>query len=201
VPNGYRPSGWSEDIGLSNLSNDYSCQFPNVATSGPYVHVLWAENLNSSRIPGHGLCYRRSTDCGNTWENIIYLSYPNSTMSNDIAVWDSNVHIIFTSNLTRRILYRRSIDNGFSWGSIVTNLTEYTGTDLNIGVYKNNLHVVWAYDWENVWGVLYLRSTDNGNTWEPVRWLIKGNGTTYGNRPRLAVWQNNIYLMILQKIP
>jgi hypothetical protein len=197
--NNFQVEGWSKDIGLSDFTNDYSCQFPNIAASGHYVHVLWDENLNSSDIAGHGLCYRRSIDSGNIWSDIIYLSHPNSSFSNDIAVSGSNVHVIFTSDLQEGVLYRSSTDNGSTWGPIMTNLTKIGGTDLNIGVYKNNLHIVWAYDWNNVWGLLYLRSIDNGNNWEQVRWLIKGNGTTYGNRPRLAVWQNNIHILVESK--
>jgi hypothetical protein len=194
----YPPIGWSEDVGISDLTNDYSCQFPNIATNGKYIHVLWDENLNSSNIPGHGLCYRRSSDGGNNWEDIAYLTHPYDSIINDIAVSDSNIHVVFTSHIpnTTGIKYRRSIDNGNSWGPINSNLTELGGTDLNIAVNNNLIHIVYSYKVtaENVWRIIYLKSFDNGDTWEKPRYLLEGKGTTNYLRPRLAVNNNFVYI-------
>lgn len=193
--NNFQVSGWSQDIKLSDPTNDYSCQFPQITASGSYVHIIWQANLNSTGSY-KGLCYRRSPNSGNTWEDIVYLTAPNSTASNAIAASGSNVHVIFTSELSESILYRRSIDNGITWEPIRMNLSEHSGITPDINVYGNNIHVVWAYAWENVWGILYLRSLDNGVTWENERWLINGTGRFYHPiNSNIAVCKNRIYII------
>lgn len=191
---GFKPTGWSYDYRITYQNQDYWCSFPHIASCNNYVHTIWSENLNSEGIPGKGLCYRRSSDEGNTWDNIMYLNNENDSISNNIAASGSNVHIIFTSSNISGIQYRRSLDNGSTWGPIQNNLTEISGTNLNIDVYNDIVHIVWQYTWEEVWGIIYLRSLDNGNTWNQHQWLIKGTGSTNYLRPRLTVYENNIYI-------
>ena len=67
-----QPGGWSRDTRISEKNNDYWCIGTNVASSNSYVHVLWIANRNSTDAH-KDLCYRRSIDGGNTWDDIVQL--------------------------------------------------------------------------------------------------------------------------------
>ena len=194
-----QPLGWSKDVRVSEKNNDYYCTSPHVAASDRYVHVLWDANLNSTESY-KGLCYRRSTDGGNTWDDIVYLSDEYGCYSNDIAVSGPNVHTVFTSPVPNAtgIVYRRSTDNGTTWEPFNVNLTDYGGTDFDIDTYNNNVHISFCYSderEEKIWRIVYLRSTDNGDTWDKPLFIVQGKGITNYLRPRLEVCNRNIYIV------
>jgi hypothetical protein len=195
----YKISGWSQSIRISNNNNDYWCTSSNIATNGPYIHIIWDENQDSSDNSGKGLCYRRSLNCGNSWDEIKYLSFPFDSISNDIVTLNNYVHVVFTSHLNNntQICYRRSLNNGTTWEHINSNLTDLGGTNLNIIAFKNYIHIVFDYRDESkqIWKIVYLRSKDNGLTWEKSRYLMNGTGITNNLRVNLEVVEKNIYIV------
>ncbi len=191
--------GWSSDVRISDKNNDYWCGSPRIVVKESYVHTIWDENLDLSNNPGHGLCYRRSINGGNSWDNIIYLTEPYDSTSNDIIVENSNIHVAFTSKdiNSSGICYLRSLNNGTTWEPINSNLTDIGGTSLNIDGSKSNVHISFAYrdEEKKIWSIIYLHSIDNGETWKKSQFLVNGTGITNFLRPRLKVYLNNIYIV------
>lgn len=167
---------------------------PKVAVNGPNVHIIWRDKDDKK------VHYIRSIDNGNSWSNetIIstetYLPYGN----HNIAVYENNIYIVYV-NENRKITYVCSFDNGVTW-SIPTVLVKGSSmaVDTGIAVHRNNVHIIWV-DIYNRKGELanqiyYIRSTDNGISWEMEINIstVMGN-TQHVSWPDIAVSEEDIY--------
>ena len=71
------------------------------------------------------------------------------------------------------VYYKRSIDAGETWGEDVRLSEEDTQSSVlpQIAVSDNTVHVIW---FEDDYGLLYLRSTDGGLTWQDIDSIVPG---------------------------
>lgn len=95
------------------------------------------------------------------------ISYNNTK---NIAVNSNSVHLIvfdFYNNDTYRILYKRSDDEGVNWGnSMVIVSSNNVIQNPSIAVSNDIIHVIWEDSRHNNNEIYYIRSTNNGTTWE-----------------------------------
>jgi len=96
------------------------------------------------------------------------------------ACWGDTIHLVWwknyldsLSNYRDEIFYKRSTDAGETWGEDVRLSEEDTQSSVlpQIAVSDNTVHVIW---FEDDYGLLYLRSTDGGLTWQDIDSIVPG---------------------------
>jgi hypothetical protein len=184
-----QPPGWSDDIRLTNNTNN-SVQ-PMVGVWENYVHVFWLE-----QIPGPGseydIFYRRSTDGGRTWEDTRKIIDTDKTLSRlKVAFNRSTIHLVWSDKRSGSdiIYYTKSNDNGENWEIERDIISPSSGIEPDIAIYGNNIHVVYM----NNFNLYYINSTDNGITWSESQQLTGSNRDSYD--PTIAVNGSNIHIV------
>jgi hypothetical protein len=175
---------WGADTRLTN--NSSFSDFPSVAVSGSFVHVVWQDSRDGSN--GEIYC-KRSTDAGVSWgadtrltNNTAESQYPSVTVSGSIVnvVWQDY------SDGNWEIYYKRSIDAGINWGADIR-LTNNSAVSYypSIAVSGTLVHVVWQDTRDGNNEIYYKRSTDAGISWgEDIRLTINTAESKY---PSVAV--------------
>ena len=184
---------------IKNLSSNTGISFQSkIATSGGNVHVVWQDET-----PGNGdILYRRSTDDGSTFPNIIKNLSSNAAQSINpaVAVSGNNVHVIWADRTPGNfdIFYRRSPDGGQTFPNVIKNLSSNANesTDPAIAVSGSNIYVVWdGLTTEEESDIFYRRSTDGGDSFtEPIKNLSSSPGTI-SSEPAISLSSNNIYVV------
>ena len=104
--------------------------FQPIAVSETNIHVVWLDST-----PGNfDILYRRFTDGGSTFPNIIKNLSDNAGASRDpdIAITGGNLYVVWANDVdpmpgVDEILYRTSSDNGVTFSSLLTNLSVNAG--------------------------------------------------------------------------
>jgi Neuraminidase (sialidase) len=183
---------------------------PSIAVSGANIYVVWKYVLQRDRSDiakggiefidrgPRGICYRRSTDKGTTWDSKILLSgKPIFAEYPSVGVSGVNVHVVwndlhdnpkYLSLNECLIYYKHSTDGGRTWRP-ETCLTTFPSptTHPSIAVSGSNIHVVWEDKRERDENteIYYKHSDDGGLTWcQDVRLM---NYINPSNSPSIAV--------------
>uniref|UniRef100_A0A7C3UZG7 T9SS type A sorting domain-containing protein n=1 Tax=candidate division WOR-3 bacterium TaxID=2052148 RepID=A0A7C3UZG7_UNCW3 len=154
---------WEPKVVLRSGTDE--AEFPSVAVSDSYVHVVWVDTKDGQEE----IYYRLSTDNGESWGPEIRLSDTSyKSESPSIAVFGSNVHIVWIDERdgNKRIYYKRSTDNGASWRKE----REISSGGINfscpsVAVCTSLIHIVWMDERDGNKKIYYIRSTDNGTRW------------------------------------
>jgi hypothetical protein len=174
---------WGEDTRLTN--DPARSQTASISASDSTVHILWVDY----RAASPGEYYLRSTDNGVRWEPGLRVSdnTPYFALNGSIACSGPIVHIAWNDyrDGNSEIYYKRSTDGGGHWGPD-RRLTFDQGTSQlpSIAVSGSLVHIVW---WDNRDGddeIYYMRSPDNGTTWE--------DDTRLTNHPGISSWPSVI---------
>ena len=161
--NGY--SQWTQNIRLTYDTNESVTSYNNarcIAASGNTIHVVWMDN----RVSYNDIFYKRSTDCGNTWESDFRIT--NNPWSTYPCIAVSGLNVYTSWNYGGEIYLRISSDGGINWGDNirVTNFTQPSSYS-SIAVSGTFIHVTWI-DFRNQHEeIFYKHSSDNGLTWGP----------------------------------
>ncbi len=157
---------WSADTLMYTLNYGF-CEFPNIAVSGTFVHIIWVARFS---LGNYHIAYRRSTDAGITWgpsillgSNVPTRDYPS------FAVSGTYLHVVwqdFSQGSDPEIYYKRSTDGGTTWEAD-TRITFNTNSSNFpcIAVSGSNVHVVWQDQRDGNWEIYYKGSTDGGINW------------------------------------
>ena len=180
-----------------NLSSNAGVTFdPAIAISGSIVHVVWVDNT----LGGFDIFYRRSTDSGSTFPNIIKnLSGSGATGEGlAIAATGDSVHVVWQDVIAgnSEIFYRRSIDGGATYPNVIKNLSGSTGPSgfPAIAVSETNIHVVWLDSTPGNFDILYRRSTDGGSTFPNIIKNLSDNAGS-SRDPDIAITGGNLYVV------
>lgn len=183
---------WSSDIKITNTS--INSGWPRIAMdSTDTLHVLWLEEDESSDgwrpydNDYKQILYKNSGDGGNTWSSEVQIASNTGKMQQcglDIAVgMDDVIHVSYSIYPPSNIYYRNSTDDGISWST-----PRLIGSDQDCArptvIEADTLgHVYVAFHiWDNMGDLLFVKSNDNGNTWDSASSLIGGNGwATYSH--------------------
>jgi len=191
------PTPWSP---LAPLSGTPAIGSPggthSLITDGNTVHAVWAQ---AGRIQ-----YRRSADRGVTWGHAVPLTSGHSAQYPcSLELSPAALHLIWPDSRNGKweLFYKRSTDGGNTWGPD-TLLTP--GVDLfrmGTAISGTAIHIVWGSKaavvptpaGTHTWGeIYYLRSTDDGKTWEPVSRLTQPQASAM--RPAIAASGNYVHV-------
>ncbi|MDI6708462.1 MAG: sialidase family protein, partial [Candidatus Thermoplasmatota archaeon] len=158
---------WSEDILVSEEDSHWSYS-PDIGALNTTVHILWSDAKGAGYYRPF-LWYAKSLDGGKTWKerNLSTRGY-----ASQMGINDNALHIAFEGS-GFEVYYKRSLDNGDNWGLdiLLSENDGYISWAPQIAVSGDNIHVVWT-EKEKYWPpklygeIVYMRSTDNGNTWD-----------------------------------
>lgn len=140
---------------------------PSVAVAGTLVHVVWADNRDGN----WEVYYKRSTDCGSTWEPDVRLT--TSVFAQQwpcVAAADSLVVVAWTDNedVDGELYSVRSLDGGVSWlpACRITDGSAQPGIWApSLTLSGDRVHGVWPDGRDGNFEVYYNCSTDRGLTW------------------------------------
>ncbi len=150
----------------------------------------------SEDLTGLGMVAYRSKDGGKTWENPIQLS----TDSHDDKQWvvcDNTPSSPFYGNIyaawgaSSPLRFARSTDHGDTWkgkGNEPSGSSLFSSTfapELSVSP-DGTLHILWHNDSSSE--IRYIRSTDGGNTFEPMKVVVSGMESLRGNLQETGNW-------------
>ncbi|MBN1763583.1 MAG: S8 family serine peptidase [Methanomicrobia archaeon] len=179
---------WSNDIRLT--SDSTNSMDPHIAINGDNVHVVWDDDRSGSTE----VYYKRSTDCGKTWNSATKLS--SSALGNPrIAIDGNNVHVIWIKSGTPKdVIYKRSTNNGNSWSPATVIASDVSRYNLDIAAYNNYIHVVYVKKDAGQDKVYYLRSSNGGSSWDISKGLFT---SSYVDYPEIAISDNGNYVYVV----
>ncbi|MEP6647374.1 MAG: SBBP repeat-containing protein, partial [Saprospiraceae bacterium] len=175
----------------SSYTSDNNAQC--IAAIRELIHVVWTD----TRFGNAEVFYKRSQDHGHTWEDDAQLSLSNVSASYpSIAVSGNTVHVVWTDHrhTHSEIYYKRSLDNGTTWSPDIL-LTDQIGEQVRptIAADGPNVHVVWEANDHKASEIWYLKSTDNGSTWETSMRL--SNALSNSLNPSITVFENSVHVV------
>jgi hypothetical protein len=153
-------------------------------------------------LEGLGMVAYKSEDGGVTWGNPITLT----TDTNDDKQWvvcDNNPSSPHYGNVYaawgafKPLKFARSTDHGQTWkgkGNEApgTSLVSFSHSPEMSVSHDGTLHILWHID-GNSSDILYLRSTDGGNSFEPVKTVVSGIYDLRDHLPSAGGWPHFDY--------
>jgi hypothetical protein len=198
---------------VRNLGNNTGFNgFPQIASSGSNVYVVWTNNFQEKNGQ---IFFTRSTDNGTNFDSPFILHQTKDDGSGSMILSprliaesrNNSVYLVWHSGrvvqhadvkaLISDVFFTRSTNNGASFGEIM-NLSNYSGwsVDPQIAVSQdNNVYVVWTNNFQEKYGKVYFtRSTNNGASFGEIMNLSNYSGWSVD--PQIAVSQdNNVYVV------
>jgi hypothetical protein len=147
-------------------------------------------------LTGLGMVVFRSSDGGVTWQAPARLS-SHTTDDKQWVVCDNSHqspfrgHVYVAWGAVAPLKFARSTDHGVTWRGKgnegpASTLTSYCfAPEMSVSP-DGTLHILWHNDGSGV--IQYLRSTDGGNTFEPLRTVVTGVKSLRGNLPETGGW-------------
>ncbi|MGC8798558.1 MAG: hypothetical protein ACP5PK_07870 [candidate division WOR-3 bacterium] len=176
-----RGVNWTSPALLDEMSFSYT--FSIAADSGGNVHFI------NKRASGE-LWYRRSTDNGATWSNAQQI-----TAYCDVPILltnrQQNVYIFNIRPVSPPVLEMyRSTDGGanFTRSDVIS---QQGFQSICAAISGSSIHFAYAYGGMGTAQTYYLRSTDNGTTWETPTRISTSNQTV-----PVGIWANGNYLYL-----
>ncbi|MFO7991592.1 MAG: sialidase family protein [Thermoplasmata archaeon] len=171
---------WSNDIRLTDGINDVYCRKPDIGLNESNIHIVWNREKAGAPAETKEIYYRNSTDGGISWGDTKMISEDddNSSEAPRCVVNGDNIHVAWVDSrfgsLQSEVYYRRSVDGGITWDNGLGDTTSdrrLTHDFSNpgapwIALNGSNIHVVFCDDRDTDFDVYYIRSTDNGATWD-----------------------------------
>ena len=188
----YRKSNEGFEQSTINLSNNMGGNRPSIAVSGNNIHVVW----DSGGVETSDILYRRSTDGGATFSDIVNLSNtPGHSRSPVVAVLGDHIHIMWVDGTPGNadVFYRRSTDGGATFGDIVNLSNTPEGSTPRFAVSGSNVYLIWQEDFPGPDEIFYRRSVDGGATFGPTENLSNNSGGS--EDPAIAVFDNSVYVV------
>jgi hypothetical protein len=201
------------------VSTNAGISYPKVAAYENNVYVVWnmknAKTVNDKN--NNGIFFTKSSDNGNTFENIMKLNNGKDFGESQIAVSENNIYVAWSSsssssspltspqsssspsNIVKSdgIFFTKSSDNGNTFENellFADNLKN--PRNIEMLTYKENVYVVWqtsVLSENDNEEILIKRSQDIGNTFGTIKNISNNEGIS--ECPSIAISQNNIYVV------
>ncbi len=182
--------------GLSSFPSDHS-----VSHSGNNVYVIWTDTSTGP----YDIFFKKSTDNGDTFGNVINLSNNNSTTNvqyAEIVSSGNNVYVIWTDTSTggtSNVIFSKSTDNGVTFstpvklsnsalGSFYPRMT-LSGSALVVSWIDNEPPLIQGGS--NNSDVIVTKSTDGGNTFSTPINISNNSGMSMDSQ--ITSYGNNVY--------
>jgi hypothetical protein len=155
---------FGKEINLSN--NGGLSEHPQIAVSGDNIHIAWIDN---SLTTSKEILYRKSTDGGKTFSDVVNLSNSSRSDSDnlEISAAGNNVYVVW-QDTTSQIIDSQDLRDA----SPANNISEVINTQRN-------------------GSVLLRASTDSGNTFEDS---ITLSNNAFKSYPKIAAFENSAYV-------
>ncbi len=152
---------WSDSVRLTT-EDTISSASPKVAVWENNVHVIWNERGNCY----YALCYRKSTDGGETWGLVDTLRkhLEGGWGASWLAVSSINVYVVFIRE-DSRMIFMKSTDNGSNWSSQIEVGSGSANPRIDVFTLNDSCLVTCASYFSSAVEVLFYKSTDAGVTW------------------------------------
>jgi len=128
---------------------------------------------------------------------------PLDSVYGQVAAWNNNVYVLWQDSMPTDyrnydIFIKKSIDNGSTFGSPV-NLSNNSGFSEHpqIAANGNNVYAIWADDTSGNREVLFIRSGDNGSSFDTIKNL--SNSTSDSFNQEIAIFGDNVYVIWLDQ--
>jgi hypothetical protein len=112
-----------------------------------------------------------------------------------IAVYGNNIHVVWQDHRDgdAEVYYKRSTNSGVTWSTDLrlSPPGDYSGTP-TIALYQSAIHIFWVDQRIAPLDIFYVRSTDNGATWQPEVQLT--TDIMDSQYPSVSVSGSNVYL-------
>lgn len=143
------------------------------------------------------ILYSRSTDGGASFDPAINLNNNLGTSLNpSVAATGNNVYVVWYDNSSgnNEILYARSTDSGANFDPTF-NLSNNAGLSAlpSVATSGNNVHVIWQDNTPGNSEILFTRSTDGGDNFDPA--VNLSNNVGLSDSPSVAASGNNVYVV------
>ena len=173
---------WEQEIELAE--NPTGSEHPSIAASGRKIYVVWHE----FHPRGSSIAFRRSTDRGSSWGDVMTLSASGASAHTSIAADGPHVQIVWgdTRSGNAEIYTRRSDDGGLNWD------LEYRITDEpfesrvpSVAISEDDVFAAWVDYGDANEEEYFRRSLDGGSTWQPIARLTNNEADSWA--PSIAV--------------
>ncbi len=186
-----------------NISHDNSTsEFPQIATSGNKVYVVWEEEEDDGTNGNKEIFFTSSLDGGITFGSIKNLSETNGTSEfPQIATSGNKVYVVWEEEEddgtkgNKEIYLRPSSDDGSSFKLIRNISRTLTGTSQfpQIAASGNNVYVVWVDNTNGNKDIYFKASPNSGQGFKGKKNLSETNGTS--EFPQIAASGNKVYVV------
>ncbi|MCY1080684.1 sialidase family protein [Archangium lansingense] len=155
------------------------------------VYVAWGDDAGDG-----GVRLRASLDHGSSFGPVRKLSETGNPSSPLLAASGNHVYVVWsrgTGDESGDILFRASHDQGKSFGPLLDLNEDDEIGSVDLAARGHNVYLVWDDGFvDDLPAVRFRRSTDKGDTFEPIQRLslIRSQST----HPRLAVRNDDVYL-------
>jgi len=176
---------WGNDTVISK-EDTIGGYIPTISVAGNNIHVAWYE----TGAYYHAICYRRSTDGGETWNNIdtimkasyFGISYPWICVNKNI------LYLVAASSANNgKLMFSKSIDNGNNWTDSIA-IASFWGEPRMVNPTNDSLFLFIVYRDSNV-EISSIRSFDGGASWSVDR-IISDYDTIASQQPALTIDDN-----------
>ena len=177
---------WDSDIQLNNYSGGPRRE-PSISANGLFIHVVW----HDFREIGSEIYYKRSSNGGVNWSPDTRITDISefTKIQTCVCVFGTNVHVTWRGDRSENedIFYKHSTDGGLNWSpDFRITYVQAHQSNPSIAVSGATVHIVW-WGW-NVpptfgYGIYYIRSTNDGISWETETNL---NFPDYSTSPTIA---------------
>ncbi len=170
---------WGTETRLTDVSTgELGAYFPVLAASGCTLHLVFHDDRYGEAGDDNVFC-RRSLDGGRTWGQELVIGTTRGDWCPSIAVSGSYVHVAWENFWHERVYYRRSTNGGKDWQPKWQVPTPDRADSPCIAAGGQYVHLGYV-DWrDNFCQFYYLRSTDNGATWETEQQISDDQAHTW----------------------
>jgi hypothetical protein len=192
---------------VTNLSNNPGfSEHPQIAAYKEKVHVAWIDDSLGNKE----ILFSRSIDNGTTFSEAINISNTTNTNSHnlEISTFENDVYIVWLDEDEEgeengTILFKASNDGGETFSNPITIAHNVNNDDdltlPKVAAHGDNVYIAWNVADDNTQGeemitdLLYVKSSDQGNTFNPPI-KLNNNGEKVGEA-QLAAYNNTVYVV------
>ncbi len=185
--------GSSFDTPITISDTSTNAAFPQIATSGNHVYIVW---LEKSTTDATNLVFAKSDDNGNTFEKPIGITHHSGNSGiPKIASQGNGVYLMWEDN--SRGDYDVFLEKSNDFGSTFDTPVNISYNNGNSGtpqmqIFNNRIYAVWMDNSQSNYEIFFAKSTDGGATFgKPVN--ISNNSEDSGY-PQFTVSGNDIYV-------
>ena len=181
-------TGFNSSVGRQA---DEGC-YPQSLTSGLFSYIVWSEGDEDGRY----ILFKRSTDGGKTYEDVLRLSpgIPSAVFNPKVSSAGNNVYVVWQGDSqsgNQDILMRKSTDNGKTFAKVINVSNDPAGSgNPEIKVNSSSVFVVWDGTTPGSNEIFYRKSINNGSNFDGIKNLSNDGGISY--EPKVVLNKKNI---------